>query len=208
MNKLEKIRLGHGVLEVIYDVLHANCDTVQGVVAGGIVRDAWAEQEYGIDLGGSGDVDICIFRLQPDAWNSETSTEILDQLRIHGFNAKWDLSSLTSSFNERLDAVFQFTIDGVNIDVLMYKPAYDTMGKVMASFNCSLNRFAAALNLLGDVQITNWGFCPKNPEMVYEQAYSTEPEANRVVKMQHRFQMVREAHIAKSSQNPYANIRG
>lgn len=206
LNKQEKILLGNRVLNVVLDSLRAGCDTVDGVVAGGVVRDLWAEQKYGIDLAGSGDVDLCIYGLA-GGWTEATSTLILQALQEQGFEADWDrlANTSTSSFNSRTDAVFQMVIEGVNFDIMMYKSHFETVGQVMSSFNCSLNRFCQEPSA-DTVSIINYGFCPKNPEFVYTE--QEEIDLERHAKMKFRWAQVRKAHLAESTDNPYANIRG
>lgn len=217
--KLAKMRwdlqLGDKVRGIVVDQLASmfEGDTVMGILAGGAARDLYAATQYGIDLQGSGDIDICLLNVNLLEENIESIdnllVEIANNLRAHGYSVDktqhhWD----SCEYNERLDLVIQMEINGVDFDFLFYRLQYDTAEKMFESFNCNINKFSVHSLVHDELVIENHGFCPKNPQFEYRGTVSNEKEELRKLMAQERWAMIRAAHLKTSSGNPYANIKG
>ena len=120
-------------------------------VAGGIVRDLWAAQTKGVDLEGSGDIDILLISCPNDDLNQlgVFISAALDIKGIKAYCSRVDYSYETSAdypdADDRLYGVMQFSIytdEGkIELDILVYEKQFQTLEDVMDTFNCNINKF-------------------------------------------------------------------
>lgn len=121
-------------------------------VAGGIVRDLWAAQTKGVDLEGSGDIDILLISCPNDDLN-QLGVFISTALDIKGIKAycsrvdynSYEKSAAYPDADDRLYGVMQFSIytdEGkIELDILVYEKQFKTLEDVMDTFNCNINKF-------------------------------------------------------------------
>ena len=126
----------------------------QLVVAGGLVRDLWAAQVKGVDMKGSGDIDILLLR-NKEADLEKLAEEILNIPELEDLMVDIVLTRVDYSYNqsgayhdadERLYGVLQFRVemeDGeqVEIDILNYSSHIETLQDALDTFNCNVNKF-------------------------------------------------------------------
>lgn len=124
-------------------------------VAGGIVRDLWAAQTQGVDLEGSGDIDILLIACPNDDLNQLGAfiSAALDIKGIKAYCSRVDYSYETSEdypdADDRLYGVMQFSIYSggtveahkTELDILVYEGRFETLEDVMDTFNCNINKF-------------------------------------------------------------------
>lgn len=174
-------------------------------VAGGIVRDLWAAQTKGVDLEGSGDIDILLISC-PNKDLNQLGVFISTALGIKGIKAycsRVDYSYETSAdypdADDRLYGVMQFSIytdEGkIELDILVYEEQFQTLEDVMDTFNCNINKFWFDEN--GDDVTT---FSPEQP-FFYREG-DREKNEERYEKCVMRYNMV-----AKAA-HPYQRIDG
>ena len=152
MNKLENL---HSRAKYAHLLTKTLAKVVQGqmIVAGGLVRDIWA-LEQGIDLQGSGDIDLLLINNTDDdlvGLAYGIYGVILDDADV----SSCEITDVTYSYEQpeacpdadnRLCGVMQFRVemeDGeqVEIDILDYAPHIETLQDALDTFNCNVNKF-------------------------------------------------------------------
>ncbi|UOT58004.1 nucleotidyltransferase [Aeromonas phage ZPAH14] len=211
----ENLRLGDSIRAIILNQLQSiGGDQVFAVVAGGAVRDFWAATMYGLDLQGSGDIDICVIGL--DVFDSDTFdadcllVDVANNLRAHGYNVDKTQRHWNSEYEhrqDRLSLVMQMEVNGLDIDFLFYVPRVTTLPEMFETFDAPLNKFALSSVVHDELVVENFGFCPKEPNYIYNAPVGTDKLMERADKMYQRWQAVRTAHIGRAA-HPYANIKG
>lgn len=185
---------------------------VHAVVAGGAVRDYWAAVMYGLDLQGSGDIDICVLgfdfgpggEFDPDC----LLVDVANNLRAYGYSVDkpqhhWD--NKYEHQQDRLALVMQMGVNGQDIDFLFFVTSITTIPEMLETFNASLNKFVLSSAVNNEIVVENLGFCPKDPTHNYNAPTESEALMTRADKMYQRWQAVRAAHIGRAA-HPYANI--
>lgn len=207
------LRLGADIRAVVSDQLQSiGGDQVIAVVAGGAARDFWAATMYGLDLKGSGDIDICVLGF--DVFDSETFdadcllVDVANNLRAHGYSVDKTQHHWNNEYEhqqDRLSLVMQMEVNGLDIDFLFYAPQIQSLPEMFETFDSPLNKFALSMAVHDELVVENFGFCPKDPNYIYTAPTDTEPLWERANKMHQRWQAVRAAHIGRAA-HPYANI--
>ncbi|CAC9972310.1 hypothetical protein [Aeromonas phage PVN02] len=207
------LRLGDNVRAIVLDQLqNIGGDQVVAVVAGGAARDYWAATMYGLDLQGSGDIDICVLGFDVFDFESFDAdcllVDVANNLRAHGFNVDkaqhhWNIEY--EHQQDRLALVMQMEVNGLDIDFLFYAPEIATLPEMFETFNSPLNKFALSSVVHDELIVENFGFCPKDPNYIYNAPVGTDALMERADKMYQRWQAVRAAHIGRAA-HPYANI--
>ena len=126
----------------------------QLVVAGGLVRDLWAAQVKGVDMQGSGDIDLLLINNTDDdlvGLAYGICGVILDDAdvsscEITDVTYSYDQSDAYPDADDRLYGVMQFRVemeDGeqVEIDILDYATHIETLQDALDTFNCNVNKF-------------------------------------------------------------------
>lgn len=207
------LRAGAEIRKIVSGQLQRICgDEVVAVVAGGAVRDFWAAAMYGLDLQGSGDLDICVIGVDicthythPD----ELQDAIVGVLRAYGYtveheNHHWDEEYEESS--NILSLVIQMDVNGLEVDFLFYNEEITSPPEMFDTFNCPINKFALSMAMQDEIEVENFGFCPKNPAYSYIGPRNTVRQEARADKAYQRWQAIRAAHIGRAF-HPYANIK-
>lgn len=126
----------------------------QLVVAGGLVRDLWAAQVKGVDMYGSGDIDILLIG-NSESDLQELAEAILDireledlvvDITLTRVDYSCEKSEAYPDAGDRLHGVIQFRAemeDGeqVEIDILDYATHIETLQDALDTFNCNVNKF-------------------------------------------------------------------
>ena len=125
----------------------------QLVVAGGLVRDLWAAQVKGVDMQGSGDIDLLLIR-NTEADLEKLAEEILNIPELEDLvgivltqvDYSYNQSEAYPDADDRLYGVIQFRVemgDGeqVEIDILNYSSHIETLQDALDTFNCNVNKF-------------------------------------------------------------------
>ena len=151
MSKLEDLRSRAKYAHLLTKTLSK---VVQGqmIVAGGLVRDIWA-LEKGIDLQGSGDIDLLLINNTDELLDSLAygiCGVILDDAdvsscEITDVTYSYEKSEQYTDADDRLYGVMQFRVvrrdEELDIDILVYEAKFDTLEEVLDTFNCNINKF-------------------------------------------------------------------
>ena len=209
------LRLGDSIRAIVSDQLQSiGGDQVVAVVAGGAVRDFWAATMYGLDLKGSGDIDICVLGFDvfgPGTFDADCLlVDVANNLRAHGYSVDKTQHHWNNEYGplqDRLSLVMQMEVNGLDIDLLFYAPQIQSLPEMFETFNSPLNKFALSMAVHDELVVENFGFCPKEPNYTYTYNASTSSDEliERADKMHQRWQAVRAAHIGRAA-HPYANI--
>ena len=151
MSKLEDLRSRAKYAHLLTKAL---AKVVQGqmIVAGGLVRDIWA-LEKGIDLQGSGDIDLLLIN-NTDESLSSLALGICEAILDNADVSSCEITDVTYSYEkseeypdafDRLYGVMQFKVvrrdEELDIDILVYETQFDTLEEVLDTFNCNINKF-------------------------------------------------------------------
>lgn len=126
----------------------------QLVVAGGLVRDLWAAQVKGVDMQGSGDIDLLLINntdedlsnLALEIWEAILDNADVSSCKITDVTYSYEKSEQYPDADDRLYGVMQFQmtmLDGnvVDVDILVYDEKFETLEEVLNTFNCNVNKF-------------------------------------------------------------------
>ena len=126
----------------------------QLVVAGGLVRDLWAAQVKGVDMQGSGDIDLLLIgnngsdlqELAEDILNIPELEDLVVSIVLTRVDYSYEQSEAYPEADDRLYGVMQFRAemeDGeqVEIDILDYATHIETLQDALDTFNCNVNKF-------------------------------------------------------------------
>lgn len=203
MNKLEDLhsraRYAHLLTKTLAKVVQG-----QMIVAGGLVRDIWA-LEQGIDLQGSGDIDLLLIN-NTDEHLDSLANGICEVIRDSQTVTSCEVTDVTYSYekseeypdaNDRLYGVMQFRVvqcnEELDIDILVYETQFDTLKEVLDTFNCNINKFW--LDEAGNIQTQ---FSP-NQAFQYREG-DREKNEERYEKCVERYNMV------AAAAHPYQRI--
>lgn len=203
MNKLEDL---YSRANYAYLLTKMLAKEVQGrmVVAGGLVRDIWALRQ-GIDFKGSGDIDLLLINNTDDDLVS-LANRIYEAIRDSLTATSCEVTDVTYSYekseeypdaDDRLYGVMQFKVvrrdEELDIDILVYETQFDTLEKVLDTFNCNINKF-----WLDEAGNTRTKFSPKQAFQYREG--DREKNEERYEKCVERYNMV------AAAAHPYQRI--
>lgn len=150
---IEQLKKRADFAKVLRNILSVN---IMGelVVAGGLVRDLWAAQVKGVDMKGSGDIDLLLIGNTCTDLNglAEYLTripqleEIARSVDVTTVDYSYEVKGDYIDADTRLYGVIQFQItlldgDVVDVDILVYDEKFETLEEVLDTFNCNVNKF-------------------------------------------------------------------
>lgn len=203
MSKLEDL---HSRAKYAHLLTKTLAKVVQGqmIVAGGLVRDIWA-LEQGIDLQGSGDIDLLLINntdedlsnLALEIWEAILDNADVSSCKITDVTYSYEKSEEYPDADDRLYGVMQFKVERRNeeldIDILVYETQFDTLEEVLDTFNCNINKF-----WLDEAGNTKTQFNPSQP--FYYREGDREKNEERYEKCVKRYNMV------AAAAHPYQRI--
>ena len=203
MSKLEDL---HSRAKYAHLLTKTLAKVVQGqmIVAGGLVRDIWA-LEQGIDLQGSGDIDLLLINNTEEYLGSlayRIHRVILDDADVSSCEVtdvtySYEKSEQYPDADDRLYGVMQLKVvrcnEELDIDILVYGIEFDTLEEVLDTFNCNINKF-----WLDEAGNTKTQFNPSQP--FYYREGDREKNEERYEKCVKRYNMV------AAAAHPYQRI--
>ena len=196
MSKLEDL---HSRAKYAHLLTKTLAKVVQGqmIVAGGLVRDIWA-LEQGIDLQGSGDIDLLLINntdedlsnLALKVWEAILDNADVSSCKITDVTYSYEKSEQYPDADDRLYGVMQFKVvrrdEELDIDILVYETEFNTLEEVLDTFNCNINKF-----WLDEAGNTKTQFDPSHP--FYYREGDREKNEERYEKCVMRYNLVAKA---------------
>lgn len=150
---IEQLKKRADFAKALRNILDVNVEG-QLVVAGGLVRDLWAAQVKGVDLQGSGDIDILLIgNTGTNLGELAVSITEIPQLReivrwavVTAVDYSYEATEDYPDADDRLYGVMQIKAalpddDIADIDILVYSGHIETLDDALNTFNCNVNQF-------------------------------------------------------------------
>lgn len=211
-----RINMGCNILRILQG---SDVDLAKNIaLAGGIVRDHALLTRWDIPATGSGDLDFLMVGV---VLGIDTLAEELQQaLKDCGYDVEYQSIDGHPEYvlNDRLEAVIQLKVDGIDCDFLVYQDKYQTMEDAIDTFDIDLNKFWIEDPWTGsrapyvkfdwtNPEFTIRGLVQEEVEDILKLVGDVEPLSPYYQRIQRIHKLWLAVRAAVSTNNPYANIR-